>query len=97
MLQGLEVPPAEIMAAKTTFLRAIARDLAYIFFSVTRNLLGAKKNALRHEKILFGKGSVDMRDPKGATLEWIGRRRTEDRHTSEMAEERLLQVKTLTT
>lgn len=67
MLQGLEIPPAEITAAKTIYLRAIAHDLAHIFFSVVRNLLGGKKRALSRERdSLFGKNAVDMRDPKAA-------------------------------
>lgn len=66
MLQSLEVPPAEITAAKTMYIRAIAHDLAYIFFSVFRNLMEAKKQDLAHERdALFGKDPVDMRDPKG--------------------------------
>ena len=66
MLQGLDVPPAEIKSAKTIYLRAIAHDLAQIFFGVIRNLLGAKKKALERERnSLFGKNPVDMRDPKG--------------------------------
>ncbi|MGE3871373.1 MAG: hypothetical protein AB7F74_00305 [Parvibaculaceae bacterium] len=67
LLQGLEIAPDEITATKTIFLRAIAHDLAHIFFSVIRNLMGAKKRALERERdSLFGKNPVDMRDPKGA-------------------------------
>jgi hypothetical protein len=67
MLQSLDIPPGEITAAKRIYLRAIAHDLAHIFFSVIRNLLGAKIKALMHEReSLFGKNPVDMRDPKGA-------------------------------
>jgi hypothetical protein len=70
MLRGLEIPPAEITTAKTIYLRAIAHDLAHIFFSVIRNLLGAKRKALAREReALFGKNPVDMRDPKGARWE----------------------------
>jgi hypothetical protein len=67
LLQDLEVPPAEITAAKTIYLRAIARDLAHIFFSVIRNLLRTKiKILMREREALFGKNPLDMRDPKGA-------------------------------
>lgn len=67
MLRGLDISPAEITAAKTFYLRAIAHDLAYIFFSVIRNLMGAKRSVLQRERdVLFGKKPVDMGDPKGA-------------------------------
>jgi len=38
MLQGLDIPPAEITATKTMYLRAIALDLAQIFFTVITHL-----------------------------------------------------------
>jgi hypothetical protein len=67
MLQSLDIPPAEITAAKTIYLRAIAHDLAHIFFSVIRNLVDVKIKALERERnSLFGANPVDMRDPKGA-------------------------------
>lgn len=67
MLQALDIPPAEITAAKTVYLRAIAHDLAHIFFSVIRNLMEVKIKALARERdSLFGTNPVDMRDPKGA-------------------------------
>ncbi len=66
MLQGLDIPPAEIATAKTIYLRAIAHDLAHIFFSVIRNLMEAKKKALARERdTLFGGAPVDLRDTKG--------------------------------
>jgi len=70
MLLSLDIPAAEILKAKTTFLRAIGHDLAYVFYSVVRNLAGEKKNALARERnALFGSKPIDMRDPKGVQWE----------------------------
>jgi hypothetical protein len=67
LLQGLDISPTEITSTKTVYLRAIAHDLAHISFSVVRNLVQAKRQALARERgLLFGKNPVDMRDPKGA-------------------------------
>ena len=67
MLQGLDIPPAEITAAKKIYLRAIAHDLGHIFFSVIRNLLEAKKRSLASERdALFGNKPIDMSDPKAS-------------------------------
>jgi hypothetical protein len=67
LLEDLDVSSSDITVAKKIYLRAIARDLAYIFFGVVRSLLNAKKHALALERdALFGKKPIDMRDPKGA-------------------------------